>query len=794
MGFRLAQTMAYTIDEINRNSNMLPNVTLGYSVYDNCLQTGIGVGAALSLVSGKQEQVTLGKNCSGTHPFLGIVGESSSTRTVAIAMVLGLYRVPMVSYYATCSFLSDRQKFPSFFRTIPSDAFQVRTMIQILKHFGWTWVGLLLSDDEYGIHATRSFHSELRLNSGGCVAYTEILPWGDDTTELRRIVDVMKKSTARVVIVFAYETHLIDLMKEVVRQNVTGLHWMASEAWTSGTSLQTPDFMPYLAGTLGITVRRGEIPGLRDFLIQIRPDIHHNNTHGQSVVNQFWEHTFQCRFAPPPAGWVEAGGELCTGQEVIEIVETGFLDVSNLRAEYNVYKAVYALAYALDDMLKCQPGRGPFSNNTCAHLQRLEPWQLLYYLEKVNFTTSSGDRVSFDEKGNILPVYDIMNWVWLPDERIKVQKVGEVQRSAFNGAEVTLDEDKIFWNFHSEQPPRSVCSESCPPGTRVVKTRRRSECCFDCVPCSDGEISNTTNSMECISCPEDFWSSPQRDHCVPKKTEFLSYHEPLGICLTTISLLGTFICVIVLGIFIHHRNTPIVRANNSELSFQLLLSLKFCFLCSLLFIGRPRPWTCQLRHAAFGISFVLCVSCILVKTMVVLAVFRASKPGGESSLKWFGAVQQRGTVLVLTSVQAAICTVWLASASPMPHKNTQYHSDKIVYECAVGSTVGFTVLLGYIGLLAVLSFLLAFLARNLPDSFNEAKLITFSMLIFCAVWVAFIPAYISSPGKYADAVEVFAILASSSGLLVALFGPKCYIIILRPERNTKKAIMGRGTD
>ncbi|XP_023255938.1 vomeronasal type-2 receptor 26-like [Seriola lalandi dorsalis] len=178
--------------------------------------------------------------------------------------------------------------------------------------------------------------------------------------------------------------------------------------------------------------------------------------------------------------------------------------------------------------------------------------------------------------------------------------------------------------------------------------------------------------------------------------------------------------------------------------------------------------------------------------MVVLAVFKASKPGGEASLKWFGAVQQRGTVLVLTSVQAAICTAWLVSSSPAPHKNTQYHNDKIVYECVVGSTIGFAVLLGYIGLLAVLSFLLAFLARNLPDNFNEAKLITFSMLIFCAVWVAFVPAYISSPGKYADAVEVFAILASSFGLLVALFGPKCYIILLRPERNTKKAIMGRG--
>uniref|UniRef100_A0A4W6FBH1 G-protein coupled receptors family 3 profile domain-containing protein n=1 Tax=Lates calcarifer TaxID=8187 RepID=A0A4W6FBH1_LATCA len=726
IGFRQAQTMAFAIDEINRNSNLIPNVTLGYSLYDNCLQLGIGFRAALSLASGQEEQVLLHETCVGTPPVLSIVGDSSSTRSIAISTVLGLYRVPMVSYFATCSCLSDRQKFPSFFRTIPSDAFQVHAMIQILKRFGWTWVGLLVSDDDYGLHAARSFQSDLGPSGGGCLAYTEIVPWDDNPAEFRRIVGVIKKSTARVVITKYY------LSGMVVRQNVTGLQWIASEAWTAAAVFQTPRLMPYLGGTLGV------------------------------AVNQFWEYTFQCRFAPPPAGWVEAGGALCTGQEDLESVETEFLDVSDLRSEYNVYKAVYALAYALDDMLQCEPGRGPFSGHSCGNLQKLEPWQLVYYLEKVNFTTSFGDQVSFDENGDVLPIYDIMNWQWLPDGRTKVQTVGEVKKSAFKGEELTLDEDKIFWNFESKEPPRSVCSESCPPGTRMARKKGEPECCFDCVPCSEGKISNKTGeySTECTSCPEDFWSSPQRDHCVPKTTEFLSFHESLGICLTATSLLGTFICAVVLGIFIYYRQTPIVRANNSELSFQLF--------------------------------FVLCVSCILVKTMVVLAVFKASKPGGEASLKWFGAVQQRGTVLVLTSIQAVICTVWLLSSSPAPHKNLQYHNDKIVYECVVGSTVGFAVLLGYIGLLASLSFLLAFLARNLPDSFNEAKLITFSMLIFCAVWVAFVPAYISSPGKYADAVEAFAILASSFGLLMALFGPKCYIILLRPERNTKKAIMGRG--
>uniref|UniRef100_A0A3P8VUQ5 G-protein coupled receptors family 3 profile domain-containing protein n=1 Tax=Cynoglossus semilaevis TaxID=244447 RepID=A0A3P8VUQ5_CYNSE len=697
--FRQAQTMAFAIDEINRNPSLLPNVTLGYSMYDNCMNVGVGFRAALSLANGQEKQVyTLNETCT-TPPILGIVGDSSSTRTIAISTVLGLYRVPLVSYFATCSCLSDRQKFPSFFRTIPSDSFQVRAMIQIMKHFGWTWAGLLYSGDDYGVHAARSFQSDLGLAAESCLAYTEVLPWDNDPVELRRIVNILRTSTARVVVAFSPKSYMINLMEEVVRQNVTGLQWIASEAWTSAAVLQTNDLMPYLGGTLGIAIRRGEIPGLKTFLMKTQPDLTYNTTFGNSM--------------------------------------------------------------------------------------------LMYYLEKVNFTTSFGDQVSFDENGDALPIYDIMNWAWLPDGSIKLHSVGEVKRSSSNHDELTLDEDIIFWNFPSKQPPRSVCSESCPPGTRRALKKGEPECCYDCVPCSEGKISNMNDSMECTRCPEDFWSSPQRDYCVPKTTEFLSYHEPLGICLTTTSLLGTFICLVVLGIFIYHRSTPIVRANNSELSFQLLLSLKFCFLCSLLFIGRPRTWTCQLRHAAFGISFVFCVSCILVKTVVVLAVFKASKPGAEASLKWFGAAQQRGTVLVLTSVQAAICTVWLVSASPTPHKNTQYHSDKIVYECAIGSTVGFGILLGYIGFLAILSFLLAFLARNLPDSFNEAKLITFSMLIFCAVWVAFVPAYISSPGKYADAVEVFAILASSYGLLVALFGPKCYIILLRPERNTKKAIMSR---
>ncbi|KAK7151693.1 hypothetical protein R3I94_008139 [Phoxinus phoxinus] len=766
--FQQALTMVFAINEIN-NNNLLPNITLGYQIYDNCLRLGVAFRAAISLVSGTEETFS-NLNCTGPPPVIGIVGDPGSTQSIAISSVLGLFRVPMVSYYATCSCLSDRKKYPSFFRTIPSDAFQVRAMVQILKHFGWTWVGLLYSDDDYGIYAAQSFQQEMYW-FGGCVAFSEILPYDNNRRDIQRIVEVIQTSTARVLV--AFSTDLSSLMDELLLQNVTGKQWIASEAWTTTPVLQTAQYLPLLRGTLGIAIRRGQIQGLHDFLKGLRPD----NNPKNSTIKIFWENMFECKFEVGGKNIAQEQGEnKCSGQEDLSSTDTAFTDVSELRASYNVYKAVYALAHALHDLMHCEEGRGPFSKNGCADISNLKPWQLVHYLEKVNFTTGFGDHVSFNENGDALAIYDVMNWHPRSDGSIVVRTVGVVNEGATRG-----------------KPPRSVCSESCHPGTRRVRRKGLPVCCFDCLPCGDGEISNTTDSPECFRCPDEFWSSPENDNCIPKEVEFLSYEDPLGISLTTASLLGTSFCALVMVIFALHRNTPIVRANNSELSFLLLVSLKLCFLCVLLFIGRPQLWTCQLRHAVFGISFVLCISSILVKTMVVIAVFKSSRPEGKSAIKWFGSAQQRGTVLALISTQVAICTVWLSTASPTPLKNSHYIRSKIVYECAIGSVAGFSMLLGYIGLLAAVSFLLAFMARKLPDNFNEAKFITFSMLVFCAVWIAFVPAYVSSPGKYAVAVEIFAILASSFGLLVAIFAPKCYIIILHPERNTKKAIMERPT-
>ncbi|XP_043928984.1 extracellular calcium-sensing receptor-like [Protopterus annectens] len=323
----------------------------------------------------------------------------------------------------------------------------------------------------------------------------------------------------------------------------------------------------------------------------------------------------------------------------------------------------------------------------------------------------------------------------------------------------------------------------CQPGTRKGIIEGEPTCCFECVACPDGEFSKESDASACEKCPEDSWSSENHTSCIAKEIDFLSWTEPFGIALTLFSILGIFLTSFVLSVFIKFRNTPIVKATNRELSYLLLFSLICCFSSSLLFIGEPKDWSCRLRQPAFGISFVICISCILVKTNRVLLVFEAKIPTGLQQ-KWWGLNLQFLLVFLCTFVQVMTCVIWLYTAPPSSYRNQELEDEIIFITCHEGSLMALGFLIGYICLLAAICFFFAFKSRKLPENFNEAKFITFSMLIFFIVWISFIPAYASTYGKFVSAVEVIAILASSFGLLGCIFFNKIYIIVFKPSRNT----------
>uniref|UniRef100_A0A8C6KBV4 Olfactory receptor C family, n1 n=1 Tax=Nothobranchius furzeri TaxID=105023 RepID=A0A8C6KBV4_NOTFU len=769
--FRWAQMMIFAIEEINRDSSLLSNISLGYEILDSCASPTITLRAALTLASRSE-----GKGW--TPPCLptisALIAESGSSQSLAIATTLGPFQV---SYFSTCACLSNRARFPTFFRTIPSDYFQAKALAALVRHFGWEWIGAIHSDNDYGRNGVLAFTQEVK-KFGVCIAFvgTVLRTYPED--KILRVVEMIKHSNVEVILAFVPEGDFYPLMKEIVKQNVTGFQWIASEAWITATRPSTPEMYQAFGGALGFVVQKMAIPNLNPFLTAISPYKDPN----AAFVKEFWEIIVGCRPASPEIGAsAEKTNGTCTGNETLLNSQDVFFNVSELRVTYNVYKAVYAIAHALHQLVFCKAA-GEEAARPCVDISDIQPKEVTYHLQRVKFMNQFGDYVFFDENGDPPASYDIINWQ-LENGQVRHVTLGHFASSANGEYRLSIQEERIVWRT-GKNVPTSVCSDVCKKGTRKAQMKGKPTCCFDCIPCADGTIANSTG--KCTPCLQEYWSNQRKDECVPKKIEFLTYHEPMGIALTIVSILGAFLSLVTVMVFIHYRETPVIKASNSELSCFLLFSLFLCFLCPLTFIGRPTVWTCMLRHTTFGLTFALCISCILGKTIVVVTAFKVTQPSNKVAIK-FGPAQQRVIVCCCTLIQIVICVLWLKLNPPFPDKVFKYNK-KIVLECNTGSEVAFYAVLGYIGVLAVISLVLAFLARKLPDNFNEAKLITFSMLIFCAVWITFIPAYVSSPGKFTVAVEIFAILSSAFGLLICMFAPKCYIIFMRPEKNTKNGI------
>ncbi|XP_029435435.1 extracellular calcium-sensing receptor-like [Rhinatrema bivittatum] len=786
--YREVLVVAFAVHEINANPDILPNITLGFKILDSCLSKMLAVANTLSLLSGTEEPVP-SYHCSSKSIVPGVVGESFSDITIPIARLLGVYKIPQISYGSSNVMLSNKHLFPSFFRTVPPDLAEAYAIPRLLKHFGWSWVGIIASDNDYGVQGSQMLQTEIE-RSGGCIEFLERIPVYLSQERVNQIVEVIKVSSANIIVVYCHIGFVVPVFEEVAKLNIRGKVWVGATSFIITPDLFAKDTWLSLNGTIALALHVGEIPEFKEFVHTIHP----STSTDDIFIKPFWEKAFECKWRENNAtqnGTVDRNEKLfCSGQEKVHQLDPALFELDNLRYTYNAYLAVYAYAHALHNLVSCQDGAEFPSNGSCVSIEEIQPHQVLQHLRNVHFMTRSGEEFFFDKNGDPPAMYDILNWKIFHNGTYTCTTVGNFDYTAPRGQEVTVNGSTLIWNSIYSTVPESICSTECLPGFRRASREGEPICCFDCIPCADGEITNQTETTYCQKCPDDQWPNEKRDTCIPRIIEFLSYEEPLGAILSAISTLCSLITVSILGIFVKYKDTPIVKANNRELSYLLLLSLVFCFLCSLLFIGRPMKVTCMLRQTAFGVIFSLCVSCILAKTITVVVAFNATKPGSKLK-KWVGIRTSNYLVPLCSIIQLILCLIWLGTAPPFSNVNME-SAKKIIIQCSEGSIELFYAMLGYLGFLACISFIVAFLARNLPDSFNEAKYITFSLLVFVSVWISFIPAYLSTRGKYMVAVEVFAILASSIGLLGCIFFPKVYIILLKPDRNTKDFLLGKG--
>ncbi|XP_070795207.1 vomeronasal type-2 receptor 26-like [Pituophis catenifer annectens] len=621
-----------------------------------------------------------------------------------------------------------------------------------------------------------------------CLAFTEILKSDFlDTTMLKLLRSVETWSKAEVIVLFGDPNSIKNVqvaisVHEHLRKTsfwkvwVLTSHWKLSVVKNQGIRKAVKPFH----GALHFRPHTGEVSEFSPFLLSLDP----LKPEGDLFLLLCWERLFGCMMEKP-GRILPKGVKPCTGKENLQNLPSYIFETSMEGESYNIYNAVYAVGHALHAIYRS--GGRPTTMRLRKRISNIQSWQVLPYLRNIKFNNSAGEEVSFSESGLVSSRYDLLNWLFLPNQSFVPTKVGQIDSTASPGQDFTINSDAIIWA--TKKVPFARCGmKRCHVGERKSVPEGKEVCCYQCDPCPEGTISNQTDAALCDACPEDQYPNKDKDHCIAKKLHFLTYQDPLGYSLTSLTLFLSVTTALVLVVFLKHHDTPIVKANNRDLTYILLVSLLLCFLCSFLFIGQPGKLTCLFRQSAFAFFFSLAVSSVLAKTVMVVLAFMATKPGNRTK-KLLGKPLTNSIVLACPLVQAILCATWLVTSPPFP--NLDFHSlvGEAILECNEGSVSMFYVVLAYLGFLALISFTVAFLARKLPDSFNEAKFITFSMLVFCSVWISFLPTYLSSKGKSMVAVEIFSILASGAGLLACIFFPKCYIILFRPNLNCRENIM-----
>ncbi|XP_040193915.1 vomeronasal type-2 receptor 1-like [Rana temporaria] len=726
--------------------------------------------------------------------------------------------------------------YPNFFRTVPDDEMQYVAIAKLLERLKWNWVGILTSDDEYGEREIRHLSKHLS-NHGICIEFKILV----SKENYNKIPPELQTSTTEVLIIcgsfsLTYYKFLDNNVPYYMKKTfIIPDSWSMSEMFFILSNCSLVFTYPHLY-----------IKGLLEYLYSINPSSRPNDPLIEDILitecrcfskNQIKNFLIPITFRCPLRD--------CS-------LETFPLDLyyPDEKTSYRVYISVYILAQALHDMdlsfkkseinphtlkyklsryvkevqYKDPNGEVMIFNDKGELPSRLDIINWITRIESTNSTdwmlvgdfdgslsedqqlTLEPELISWKGDKEVAHFQDSFPFQWkeVAITYLGIQitrKMTDLYNLNFLKALSKAQSDLKDWaNLNTswfgraaliKMVPRGRCSEECLPGFRKSIREGYHPCCYNCAPCSEGEISNQSDSELCKKCPENEWPNKAKTICIDKVNEYLSYEEDILVLFFSVaSVLLAMTSLLILGLFVWFRSTPIVRANNRNLSFILLLSLILSFLSVFLFLGRPVDITCMLQQVTFGVPFTISASSILAKTIMVFIAFKATRPG-SSCRKWVGVKLPNTVMLFCSSIQVMNCILWLSISPPFQEYDMDSYPGKIIIQCNEGSVIGFYSMLGYMGFLAAVSFVLAFMVRTLPDSFNEAKYITFSMLVFCSVWIAMIPAYLSTRGKYMVAVEIFAILTSSAGILLCMFSPKLYILLFKPELNTRGTMLAK---
>ncbi|XP_053152375.1 metabotropic glutamate receptor 7 isoform X2 [Hemicordylus capensis] len=785
-GIHRLEAMLYALDQINSDPELLPNVTLGARILDTCSRDTYALEQSLTFVQALIQKDTSDVRCTNGEPpvfvkpekVVGVIGASGSSVSIMVANILRLFQIPQISYASTAPELSDDRRYDFFSRVVPPDSFQAQAMVDIVKALGWNYVSTLASEGNYGEKGVESFMQISRESGGGlCIAQSLRIPQDrkDKNLEFDKIIkQLLDTPRARAIIVFANDEDIKQILAAAKRADQVGhFLWVASDTWGSKMSpvIQQEDVAE---GAITILPKRAMIEGFDTYFTSRTLENNRRNV----WFAEYWEENFNCKLTISGSK-KEDTDRKCTGQERIG-KDSHYEQEGKVQF---VIDAVYAMAHALHQMNKdlCTDYSG-----VCPEMEHAGGKRLLKYIRSVNFNGSAGTPVMFNKNGDAPGRYDIFQYqatnTSTPGYRLIGQWTDDLQ----------LNMDEMQWGKGMKKIPTSVCSLPCKPGERK-KVMKGMKCCWQCELCNGYQYQFDEES--CQLCSYDQRPNENRTGCSPIPIVKLEWHSPWAVIPVFLAMLGIIATIFVMATFIRYNDTPIVRASGRELSYVLLTGIFLCYIITFLMIAKPDVAVCSFRRLFLGLGMCISYAALLTKTNRIYRIFEQGKKS-VTAPRLISPTSQLAITSSLISVQLLGVFIWFAVDPPNSiidydeHKPMEPDQARGVLKCDI-SDLQIICSLGYSILLMVTCTVYAIKTRGVPENFNEAKPIGFTMYTTCIVWLAFIPIFFCT-SQAAEKVYVqtttltISMNLSASVALGMLYMPKVYIIIFHPELNVQK--------
>lgn len=359
------------------------------------------------------------------------MGAAFSGVTMAIANLAGLFHVPVISYSSTSRLLSDRDRFKSFYRTVSSDEFQARAMVDILHALQWQLVVTAASDNEYGRSGINALKQTIQTDNRRkiCIVVDVMFSRRGEagTSIMKSFFEKVKNlPKAKVIILFAEFPDANYFMSEATAAGLKDYVFLGSDSWTGSSKVVS-----------GHDQLINAVIGLKPLTVKV-------TCFSQYIKQKLLENAYKAD------RWTE---------EYKQQLNCSSTDVKTCSLHNNIHSfgyvsyiidAVFAVAHALHHMFHCTQTGCPvtWQNVNFQHLNQ--------FLQNVTFTGFLGENISFDDTGSINAGYSIYT---LTNNSYSYVRIGKWKQNALE-----LHQSKIFWKNSSTVAISSVCSSECMQG------------------------------------------------------------------------------------------------------------------------------------------------------------------------------------------------------------------------------------------------------------------------------------------------------------------------------------------